>query len=281
MITAAGNSWYNALQVGLDKHVTRGLQFQSNFTWSKLLDTTQCQSNMDSIGTSCMVTDPFNPMLDRGPASFDVPFSWRFNVLYRFPEIASAGLLSKAVNGWWVSSVVQLQSGYPFSPTFSTSRSKANLGGNAGGVDRPDVLPGRNNSNITSGTSTCPASSPFAGKKLGTPNLYFDPCAYTIQPTGFLGNAGRDSLRGPNYQTVDFSLAKDTKIRLLGEGGAIEFRAEAFNVFNRANFGLPINTVFSGTGPATNDVENPLAGAATITTAAPSRQIQLALKLMF
>jgi len=107
------------------------------------------------------------------------------------------------------------------------------------------------------------------------------PCAYTIQPTGFLGNAGRDSLRGPNYQTVDFSLAKDTKIRLLGEGGAIEFRAEAFNVFNRANFGLPINTVFSGTGPATNDVENPLAGAATITTAAPSRQIQLALKLMF
>jgi len=83
--------------------------------------------------------------------------------------------------------------------------------------------------------------------------------------------------------TWDFSLVKDTALRFLGEGGSLQFRAEVFNLLNRANFAAPNTTVFSG---STSDIgsytEAPLASAGQITTTAtPSRQIQFALKVIF
>ncbi len=281
LIGAFGDSWYNGLEIGLEKRLTRGLQFQTNFTWSKLLDTDQGQSQSDVTGAGqYQVQDPLHPYLDRGPATFNLPFASRTNLLYNFPQIRSNSFAEKLLNGWWMSTILSFQSGYPFSLSYSSSRSRSFNGGNVGGLDRPDVVAGRNNGNITHGTTAGCLGVP-AGEQLGTPQLYYDPCAFTIQPSGFLGNEGRDSLIGPDFQDVDLSLVKDTKVGFLGESGSLEFRAEVFNLLNRVNFYNPSLSIFAGTGPATGDVEPPLSTAGKITEAFPSRQIQLALKVIF
>ena len=91
------------------------------------------------------------------------------------------------------------------------------------------------------------------------------------------GNVGRNTLDGPGVLTLDASLAKDTGLRMLGESGALQFRAEVFNVLNRPNFSRPNRSVFRATGtqavPAT-------AGQITATDTT-SRQIQFALKVLW
>jgi hypothetical protein len=281
LISASGDSMYNGLQVALEKRLSHGLQVQTNFTWSKSMDDTQTQSGSDNSGSgSIWVQDPLHPHLDWAPSLFNLPWTWRLNMLYSFPEIQGNKLVEKSLNGWWMSTVFSFQSGYPFETSFSTSRSRAFNGGNEGGNDRPDVLPGRKNSNITRGaTAGCPGVA--AGQKLGTHSLYYDPCAFSVQPAGFYGNEGRNSLVGPDFQEVDLSLVKDTKVGFLGEAGMVEFRAEAFNIGNRVNFQMPSLTVFAGTGPANGDVEPVTTGAGAITSALPSREVQLALKVIF
>jgi len=127
---------------------------------------------------------------------------------------------------------------------------------------------------------TAPTGSqpyPWATTK-GGPTRYFDPSAFTLQPAGFLGTAGRTILRGPGLANLDFSAVKDTALRIMGESGKLEFRAEIFNILNRADFSFPNRTVFAGRA----DGEAPLAAAGLITsTVHASRQIQLALKLIW
>jgi hypothetical protein len=92
--------------------------------------------------------------------------------------------------------------------------------------------------------------------------------------SNLLGNAGRDEISGPGLINLDFSLAKNIPIK---ENLSLEFRAEFFDVFNHSNFGSPIDnsTFFSQDGSA-------VGGAGSIdVTAAPNREIQFALKLIF
>ncbi len=127
-------------------------------------------------------------------------------------------------------------------------------------------------------TAGCLGVAP--GRQLGTPALYYDPCAFTIPAAGFLGSAGRNLLYGPGLANLDFSLVKDTAIKKLGESGRLEFRTEFFNILNHANFAPPSRTVFAGI----QNVEAPIANAGVITSTAngaTSRQIQFALKLLF
>jgi hypothetical protein len=195
--------------------------------------------------------------------------------------ISSDKIASKFVNGWWISGILTLQSGLPFTPALSANRSLSGSGGGPAALDRPDLVAGRSISSIMSGGSSgCGAGSAAiaAGTPLGTPDRYFDPCAFTIPPAGFLGNAGRNILRGPAFKNMDFSLVKDTPVRQLGETGKVEFRAEFFNILNHPNFALPGRIVFSGKASG----ESPLTIAGQITsTSATSRQIQLALKILF
>ena len=102
---------------------------------------------------------------------------------------------------------------------------------------------------------------------------------------GQLGSAGRNILRGPGSSAWDFSLVKDTKVKFLGEGGAVQFRAEFFNVMNHPTFkfGFLAPILFSGspsdTGPFS---EAPRATNSQITsTDGQPRNIQFALKVMF
>jgi len=270
--TASSNSWYNSLQLNLLKRLSRGLQFQSSYTFGKIIDETQGQLGVNAEDNSNYTypTDPAHRNVDRGVASFDVTHNWRLNTIYRLPQFSgAAGWQKGLLNGWWASGILSLQSGYPFSPVLQTNQSNSKVGVAQG--DRPNILPGRNNDNII----------------LGGPDRYFDPNAFAIQPAGFLGNAGRNILRGPGFATLDFSVTKDTPLRYLGEAGKVEFRTEFFNILNRANFTTPGVGQSGGNNAAVVFVgraagEQPLATAGKLNgITGTSRQIQFALKILF
>ncbi len=105
----------------------------------------------------------------------------------------------------------------------------------------------------------------------GNPNQWFNPAAFVLPIAGTYGDLGRGTLTGPGLADVDFSLFKNTA---LTEKTNLQFRAEFFNILNRANYGPPNTTVFSGAAVS------PSAGLIT-TTATTPRQIQLGLKLIF
>jgi hypothetical protein len=115
----------------------------------------------------------------------------------------------------------------------------------------------------------------------GNPNHWFNPNMFQLPLRGHLGTAPRNNLRGPGLGEWDFSLVKDTALPKLGEGTNLEFRAEFFNFLNRANFGYPNMTAYVGAA-ASPFGESPNSNAGQIsTTATTSRQIQLALKIVF
>ena len=126
---------------------------------------------------------------------------------------------------------------------------------------------------VLQGATTVPISFPGGNNNpvLGGPDKYFDETQFVLQPTGYYGNLGRNTLRIPGVATVDFSMVKKTA---LAEGTELQFRAEIFNIFNRANFGQPTEVLFRSSGSRRT------AGRITSTTTT-SRQIQFALKITF
>jgi hypothetical protein len=267
--TAGSDSWYNSLQFSLQKRLSRGLQFQSSYTWSRVLDTTQGQDGGESGGSRIVGLDPHHPSYDKGPADFNVPHSWTFNTLYQLPSLGIGGVGGALINGWRVGSILSVHTGTPFSVSLSGNRSRS-LVESGRTPDRADLVTGRKPEDII----------------LGGPNRYFDPLAFSIQPVGFLGNSSRNMLQGPRTVNWDFSLTKEIPFPMLGEGGRWEFRAEVFNLMNRANFFIPVGVGRSGARVYTADERRanttPLPTAGEITrTVTDSRQIQFALKLIF
>jgi hypothetical protein len=157
------------------------------------------------------------------------------------------------MSGWNIDSIVTLQGGFPFTPQLSYNPSR---NGDTRNPVRPFVNPA------------------FAGPViLGHPSQWFNPAAFLAPPnnSGFYGNLGRDTLIGPGLATWDLSFLKDTR---LSERTNLQFRAELFNVLNRANFNTPNAIVFTPTGVS------PTAGVIT-STSTSSRQIQFGLKLLW
>jgi hypothetical protein len=154
------------------------------------------------------------------------------------------------VGGWQVNVITTLLTGFPFTPQIGSNRSGD---GDTRNPDRPSV------------------NASFSGPViLGTPNQWFNPNAFVLQAAGTYGNAGRGTLTGPGLADVDCSLLKSIAV---AEKAHLQFRAEFFNVLNRANFGTPNATVFS------NGAISGSAGLIT-STATTSRQIQFGLKLI-
>jgi hypothetical protein len=293
-LVADSNSWYHGLQLQLRKRLSEGLQFQSSYTLSKVTDETQGIVDAENTTSHFASADPF--VRDKGPSAFDVRHNWSVNTIYRLPEPAgTSGLLAGFTRGWWVSGILRMRSGYPFTPVLGANRSRSQVLGSVNGLDRPDLVPGVNPEEITKGVSRGCDHIP-AGTPVGTPDVWFDPCAFTLPPEGFLGTAGRNILRGPGLVNLDMSLAKDTPAAWLGSDGRVEFRAEVFNVLNRANFATPevgvadtpsAAVVFPGSPDERDAAGNiiPQRRLQTVgkilKTTTPSRQIQFSLKLLF
>jgi hypothetical protein len=310
-IATVGDSYYNSLQVILNKRVGHGLEFQSAFTYQKVIDDTQGQANVADCLSSAGLQGVY-PLdlggVDRGPACFDSPYNWEFNTLYHFPSPKlSNRLLTGAVGGWWISSIVSVQGGYPFSVITALNRS--NSGVLQGQNDRVDLnTPALISKYFNPSVCTSMPGQPAAGANpclytpipfnksaaiTGNPSGWFNPAMFSMAPSfasplggniGQLGTSGRDILLGPPNRNWDFSLVKDTKAGFLGEAGMVEFRAEFFNVLNHPDFGSPSGIAFTGApgdlGPFS---ESPTTGVGQITTTTPDnqREIQLALKVIF
>jgi hypothetical protein len=277
---ATGKSWYDSLQFGLVKRLSQGVQFQSAYTLARAVDQGSNQQGSDSNTASNFLVDPDDLNRDKGPAAFDAKHNWRFNAIYRFPVSARPGVWGHVISGWGLAGILSLRSGLPLTPGVNTNRSRSGVAGGgaipgSSNIDRPDLVPGVDPADITSGVSRGCGGIP-AGTPVGTIARWYDPCAFTLQPIGFLGTAGRNIIRGPGLANLDVSLTKETALKAIGPNGRVEFRAEIFNILNRANFDMPNRTVFSGTSP------DPLATAGQITaTATTSRQVQLALRISF
>ena len=265
---ADGNSWYNALNLSLDKRFSHGLEIHSRYTFSKSIDETQGTNSTDSTSEVPQASDPDNRSTDRGLSEFHVKHLFTANFIYDLPwGRHDKGIRAQLLGGWQVGSIAIVRSGIPFSVGIQSNRSNTGQSGATAGIDRPNLRTGRTCSDIVLGTS--------AFKNTG---LYFDPSAFELQPAGFLGNFGRNVCTGPGMTNFDLNVLKHFRIPQLGENKSLQFRVDVFNLFNHTNFGLPDRIVFAGSAAT----EAPLTSAGRIrSTATDARQIQFGLKLVF
>jgi hypothetical protein len=262
-----GESWYDALILEVRRRWHQGLSVQSSYTFSTSEDTTQASTFFsDATNGTTSALPEFIPDYNRGPSDFDTRHNWVLNFTWELPFANGlSGVPAAILDGWHLSGIWTMRSGNPLTVFVQTNRSRSQWNPSRGpgiGQDRPDYAPGFD------------ADSAI----LGTPEQWFNPAAFRLQPAGTFGNTGRGDFNGPNLRTLDLSLAKAARWGRLGSNGRLEFRLEAFNVLNRANFGTPELRAFAGTAP----VEVPLATFGRIsTTVTSSRQIQLGVRAIF
>jgi hypothetical protein len=272
---SGGSGNYNALIVDVRHDLSHGLRFRGNYTWSKNLDDGSAWNTSVSSNTPAFVSVPQLPHLDYGPAATDVRHIFAFNATYDLPFgqgkaflSNTNGLTSRAVSGWSLASIANLQTGFPFSPQLGYNPTGS---GDSRNPVRPDINPAFNGSLYTHGTTAQRVAQ------------FFNPNAFSAPAAGYVGNVSRDSLTGPGYANWDLSLLKSTQIT---ERFRAQFRAEFFNALNHTNFQLPNEVVYSS-GPTQGTLANQntlqaLGSPGVISASAnSSRQIQLGLKLLF
>ena len=255
-----GDSSYNALQVDVNHRFSGCLSIRGVYTRSKTIDDGDSLNATTSGGEPALASNPFDLRADRGLANFDVRNVGAIGAGYALPFgpgkrfwTNARGARGRLVSGWTANSIVTAQGGFPFTPQLSYNPSN---NGDTRNPVRPFVNPA------------------FTGPViLGNPAQWFNPAAFLAPPSGsgFYGNLGRDTLTGPGLATWDLSFLKDTPLR---EKIGLQFRAELFNLLNRANFNTPNAITFTPTGVS------PTAGVITSTSTA-SRQIQFGLKVLF
>ena len=263
---SAGTGSYHALQVDVTRRFSRGLLFRGVYTFSKALDDGDSVNQTTAGNAPGLVSNPYNLRTDKGLATFNVTHLAVMNALYALPfghgqRYGSdlEGLAGRLASGWSLSSIVTIQSGFPLTPQLSYNPSN---NGDTRNPVRPFLNP-----NFT---------GPIV---LGNPGQWFNPAAFIAPPSqsGFYGDAGRDAFTGPGLGTWDFSVLKNTPIH---ERLALQFRAEMFNLLDRANFNTPNLIVF--TPPtATNPTGLSGTAGAITSTATTARQVQFGLKLLW
>jgi hypothetical protein len=247
-----GTSDYKGMTIGLTRRMSNGLQAQVSYTLSRSVD-----DGASALGSNDFTNDAaggrYLYQKDRGPSPFDVRNALVASVNYALPFGAAAtgarGVLEK---GWTVGTLIRYRSGYPFS-AFSGVDTGLQVQGWA--PEFPDLRPGAS-----------------ANPVLGTVDHWFDPSAFVLPATGFIGTLPRGSITGPDMRTVDLIAGKT-----MGLGGSreLQLRFECFNLLNRANFGTPQQNVFNSDGSVRED-----AGRIT-TTSTSARQIQLGVKFVW
>ncbi len=259
-----GISNYNGLEVDVRRQLSHGLQVRGVYTFASNLDDGSAWNTSVSANTPAFVMYPGNPRLDYGPAATNIRHAGAINGTWELPfsHVFQANPAAKQlVDGWSLSGIATLQSGFPLSPQLGY-----NPTGN--GDTRNPVRP-----NLAAGFN-----GPLYAK---TVKQWFNPAAFSAPYPGTFGSLGRDTLTGPGLSELDFALAKSTTIH---ERLRAQFRAEFFNVLNHSNFTTPNPVVYStGPTPKTPTVEaaqSPTAGVISA-TATTSRQIQFGLKLLF
>ncbi len=274
-----GISNYNALEVDVRRSFSNGLQFRGTYTWSKNLDNGSAWNTSVSANTPAFVSVPGNLGLDYGPAATDIRHLASLNGTYDLPfgrnrRFAShlSPAADKAVNGWSLSAIADIQTGFPFSPQLGYNPTGS---GDTRNPVRPDINPNFKG-NLYPHTVT----------QWFNPNAFSAPLSTLSSSSaitgGAVGNLGRDTLTGPGLSELDLALLKNTQLR---ETVNLQFRAEFFNVLNHTNFATPNAITYASAPTLVSGVYTPpsissTAGVITATSTT-SRQIQFGLKLVF
>jgi hypothetical protein len=260
-----GDSWYRALIVDLRRRWASGLSFQSSYTWAHSEDTTQASTFFsDATNGTTSAFPEFIPGYNRGPSDFNIGHNWVLNATWDLPWGRSlTGVTGALLGGWRAAGIATLRSGYPLTVFVQNNRSRSQWQPSLGpglGRDRPSYAAGFDADRAVS----------------GDPVQWFNPQAFVLQPAGTFGNTGRGDFTGPNLRTFDLAFSKDS--RLGASDARLEVRIEVFNLFNRANFGVPNLTAFAGAA----DNEPVLGSFGRIrSTVTSARQMQLGVRLRF
>jgi hypothetical protein len=263
-----GRSTYNALQIDFNRRFKDGFSLRGVYTLAKAMDDGDSLNATAASNAVALLSNPYYPMADWGPATYDVRHAGAINAIYALPLGRGARFLSNRgnavnglVSGWTVNSILTLQSGFPFTPQLAYNPSN---NGDSRNPVRAFLNPAFTGSVVT-----------------GHPNQWFNPNAFIAPPSnsGFYGNLGRNSYTGPGLATWDLSVFKDTS---LGDKTSLQLRLEIFNLLNRANFNTPslITHILQAPPNATFPEISPTAGQIT-STSTSSRQVQLGFKLLW
>ena len=251
------DSSYNGLNVNIDKRFSHGFQYQVAYTFAKSLDDNSQTIAGDSFANAINSPWWFNPKYFKGPSDFNIAHNLTINGLYEIPTPKSwTGVTKAALGGWELGSIVSINSGGVTTPIITGDP----LGLGNSGADQfglPNYVP-----------SCDPINHGFAGSPKGKP-LYLNlncfaapsvpttalaslpyPCASTAfsgavvaagqTPCANLaGTVGRNSITGPRYFNLDFSILKTFPITRISESFNVQFRAEMFNITNHDNFVPP------------------------------------------
>ncbi|MGH9902454.1 MAG: hypothetical protein ACRD68_11665, partial [Pyrinomonadaceae bacterium] len=205
---STGDSNYHGLQVWIDRRFSNRLAFQTAYTFSRTISNVPTQSYISAT------TDVFNYDLDKGYADLDRRHSLVFNAVYALPAFRNWGSLASAILGdWQLNGIASFYSGTPLN--IITGVDRAGLGGAT--TQRPDLVPG----------------VPIYLDNPGDPALLINRAAFALPAPGTFGNLERGEIRAPGIKNIDFSAAKNWRMK---ERFNLQFRAEMFNVFNHANF---------------------------------------------
>ena len=294
LVDWGGSSSYEALQVGVVKKISHGVQLQGSFTWGKSIDNNSGSIAGDTLSNSITSLYWFDLSQSRAVSDYNIGRVLVINGSWQIPGSKSQSpLLARATNGWQIGGILKVNDGLPLTPTFGSGGDP--LGEKSSDPwDFPSRVAGpgcdtatntRNPNNyiktqcfsipsapsMAFWTANCDPTPPI-GAKGALVAVPFPQC-FNLR-----GNVGRNILRGPGLINLDTSLFKNNPIPRISETFNAQFRFEVFNILNRANFQLPVITndnIFTASGGL-----DPNGGVIT-STVTTSRQLQLALKIIW
>ncbi|MGE0454560.1 MAG: carboxypeptidase regulatory-like domain-containing protein [Vicinamibacteria bacterium] len=226
----AASSWYDSLQLSLDKRVSKGFSAGFHYTYSKFIDTASEIFNVSSAEVA-VAQDSFDIAADKGRSSFDRPHRFTGNFVWELPvKRSQEGAAGKLLGGWQLNSTFTFQSGSPFSALNGADPTGALSGidGLVGSSIRPML-----NTNLDISNMTIQEIKDAGGASLFR-QLCGNPSATC--PGERVGNVPRNILRSDGVFLIDFSVIKNTRIM---RNHTLQFRLEMFNATNSRNFGIP------------------------------------------
>jgi len=253
-----GNSTFHALQLNARRAFQNGFLFTANYMWSHSI-------NDDSIGggESDTPQDSFCRACDKASSDDDVRQVFNLSAVYRLPfgagkhYLSSPGIARTILGSWTLSTIATSQAGLPFNITMTRSN---------GSVPGDLAISGEMRPNYVPGVSLTPPGGSI-------PQEWVNPAAFSTPANGTFGDLGRNAFRAPGISDADLALAKDIS---LSERLHVRFRADVFNVFNRAQYGAPnANLSAANFGVITSTISSYATGRGT------PREFQLSARISF
>jgi Carboxypeptidase regulatory-like domain/TonB dependent receptor len=246
---------YNALLVRLSRRFSGGVQFDTNYRWSKSIDVV----SSEGVGAATNPTYPLDPRQERGPSDYDVRHYFVASGLWDLPFLRGRrDAAGKILGGWQVSGIVTYHTGFPWTPVI----------GNCPSSNRPIICPARPTAYFGGAGDDTSNEAFITGSNFpGGGTRFFSTIGATgaagTPVAGLLPGIGRNSFRGPRYFSVDMTAAKRFGMPgFLGEGAFFEIKANFFNIFNITNlqpFGFNSDST-NITNPNFGRAERALAG---------------------